>query len=570
MIRALREAGATGEQSWYTDADGDGFGDDASLSSSCSVPSGAVSQGGDCDDGAAAVSPSAPEGCNGVDDNCDGQVDESAVDATTWYADFDGDLYGDLALSQQACTAPTGYVALAGDCDDGQANISPAADEVCNGLDDNCDGLTDDASSLDASIGFADQDGDSFGDAGQVLYACTLPAGYVSTADDCDDADASVYPGATEVCNSYDDNCDGRTDEAGATGEVSWYADTDGDSYGDTSVGMQACTQPSGYVADNTDCNDTLVQVNPGAAEACNGTDDNCDGQVDEAGATGQSTWYRDADTDSYGDATVSTQACTQPSGYVSNALDCDDSSSSIGTGADTDLDGLYDCFDPDDDNDSLSDSDEVAGLPSGFETDPLDADTDGDGYDDALDAAPVTAACHTTLLAYDDFTTNPTSNGWTVTSGTWSWDGVDDWSNSSTTTGANTWTGLQTWTDYVLEARLKLTTNSGDAGLMARTRAVSAVNDAGQHYYLGLYPSTNRVTLGYMNGSWNAITSGTVTIDPNIWYTVQLRMAGTSFQAYLDGTRVINTTTSAYSSGGIGLRTFSSPTAYDYILACQ
>ncbi|HNH49867.1 MAG TPA: DUF1080 domain-containing protein, partial [Myxococcota bacterium] len=205
-----------------------------------------------------------------------------------------------------------------------------------------------------------------------------------------------------------------------------------------------------------------------------------------------------------------------------------------------------------------------------GFETDPLDADTDGDGTNDAADAAPITAACHTTLLAYDDFTVNPTGNGWTVVSGTWSWNGVDDWTNSSSTAGANSWTGLQTWTDYVLEARMKLTTNANDAGLMARTRAVSAVNDGGQHYYLGLYPASNRVTLGYMNGSWNTIASGTVTIDPNIWYTVQLRMAGTSFQAYIDGTRVINTTSSTYSNGGIGFRTYLSPATYDYILACQ
>lgn len=564
------EAGATDEQTWYTDADSDGYGDDSSLFLSCTTPAGAVGRGGDCDDADSNVFPGAVEICNGVDEDCNGSVDDGAVDAGSWYIDGDGDLYGDASSAVQSCTAPAGYIGTAGDCDDTDANISPAATEQCNGIDDNCDGLTDDASSIDASTGYADQDGDSYGDAGQMLDACTLPSGYVSNADDCDDTDAAIQPGAAEACNGADDDCDGQVDEAGATGENTWYQDTDADGYGNAAVTAQACTQPSGYVADDTDCNDSRAASNPGAAEVCNGTDDNCDGQVDEAGASGLSTWYQDADADSYGNAAVSTQSCSQPSGYVANALDCDDSNSTLGTGSDTDVDGIYDCFDTDDDNDGLSDSDEVAGLPSGFETDPLDADSDGDGADDATDAAPITAACQTALLAYDDFTTNPTANGWTVTSGTWSWSGVDDWSNTSTTSGANAWTGLQTWTDYVVEARMKVTTNSNDAGLMFRTRAVSAVNDGGQHYYLGLYPSTNRVTLGYMNGSWNSVASGTVTIDPNIWYTVQVRMAGSSFEAYIDGTRVVNTTSSTYSSGGIGFRTYRSPATYDYILACQ
>ena len=61
-----------------------------------------------------------------------------------------------------------------------------------------------------------------------------------------------------------------------------WYQDADGDSYGNPSVTQSSCAQPTGYVADNTDCNDANATINPGAADVCNGIDDNCNGVVDE------------------------------------------------------------------------------------------------------------------------------------------------------------------------------------------------------------------------------------------------------------------------------------------------
>jgi hypothetical protein len=158
---------------------------------------------------------------------------------------------------------------------------------------------------------------------------------------DCDDSDADVNPGATEVCNGIDDDCDTLIDEGvGST----WYQDSDGDGYGNPAVSQQACSQPSGYVSDNTDCNDSNASVHPGATEVCNGIDDDCDGQIDEGVG---SLWYQDSDGDLYGNAAVSQQACSQPSGYVSDNTDCNDSNANEHPGQtwykDADNDGYSD-----------------------------------------------------------------------------------------------------------------------------------------------------------------------------------------------------------------------------------
>ena len=100
--------------------------------------------------------------------------------------------------------------------------------------------------------------------------------GYTENQGDCDDGNAAVNPGAAEICNLTDDNCDGQNDE-GVTS--TFYADTDGDGYGTVSSSTQACSPPSGYVADNTDCDDTSEIAYPGASEICgDGLDQNCSG----------------------------------------------------------------------------------------------------------------------------------------------------------------------------------------------------------------------------------------------------------------------------------------------------
>jgi hypothetical protein len=174
----------------FADVDGDGYTSDI-----------------DCNDADAAINPGASESCNGIDDNCDGNIDEGVQ--TTYYADMDGDTYGDAGNTTMACSMPEGYVADATDCNDADAAVNPAATEVCNGIDDNCDGNNDEG--LTFTTYYADADGDTYGDAGSTVSTCDgAPEGYVSDATDCNDADGAVNPGATEVCNGIDDNCDGN------------------------------------------------------------------------------------------------------------------------------------------------------------------------------------------------------------------------------------------------------------------------------------------------------------------------------------------------------------------------
>jgi len=100
-------------------------------------------------------------------------------------------------------------------------------------------------------------------------------------SNDCNDANGSVYPGATEICNSMDDNCNNQTDEGVQT---VYFIDNDGDNYGNASAAILGCVQPAGYTADNNDCNDTNAAINPGSIEVLgNGIDENCDGQIDNS-----------------------------------------------------------------------------------------------------------------------------------------------------------------------------------------------------------------------------------------------------------------------------------------------
>lgn len=104
-----------------------------------------------------------------------------------------------------------------------------------------------------------------------------------SVLTDCNDNDASVNPGAMEICNGTDDNCDGLADEGL---QQTFYADADNDGFGDANVSLVDCAAPTGYVYNSNDCNDSNPAIRPGAPDLCNSMDDNCDGLIDENALT--------------------------------------------------------------------------------------------------------------------------------------------------------------------------------------------------------------------------------------------------------------------------------------------
>jgi hypothetical protein len=361
------------ELEWAFDADGDGWGA-GEVILACEAPKERyVSQVGDCDDLDPETYPEAPERCDEVDNDCNGVVDDELVEV--WFLDADADGYG-AGDVVESCDPGPEFVANADDCDDLNPAIFPGAEEVCNELDDNCDAVIDEGVTLDF---YADVDGDSYGDEGSITAACTVPSGHSDRAGDCDDTNEGVNPAATELCNGFDDNCDGVVDEDSAAdaetffrdadtdgyGDPSatyaaceqpsgyvdndedcddtssdvnpdtvWYLDYDGDSFGNSAWTDTDCLQPNGYVADATDCDDTNADIWPGADEYCNGDDDDCDGTTDEDDALDVLTWYEDADSDGYGNASVSDDECDQPSGYVADDTDCDDTDDSVHPGA--------------------------------------------------------------------------------------------------------------------------------------------------------------------------------------------------------------------------------------------
>ncbi len=204
----------------YPDRDGDGYGDMTAGLPAADAPLDYIAQGGDCNDNDPRIHPGATEVCDGVDNDCNGLVDDAdpgldLATATTFHHDGDGDGYGDAATTQQACAAPTGYVADATDCDDTNANVHPGADEVCDGIDNNCNGLVDDADpGLDLSTAtrfYVDADGDGYG-TGTAKLACAEPSGYATQGGDCDDSDPNTHPGAIEICDGKDNDCDGGID----------------------------------------------------------------------------------------------------------------------------------------------------------------------------------------------------------------------------------------------------------------------------------------------------------------------------------------------------------------------
>lgn len=269
---------AIGSVVHYQDSDGDGYGDpNASLSSCQSSVAGYVLNALDCNDAISSQNPLGIESCNGLDDNCNGTFDENAIDSTIWYLDFDGDGFGAIGSWNLDYTAPVGYVAVAGDCDDTDSAYNPNTSEICNGVDENCNGQTDEG--VITQQWYFDDDGDGYGDPWVVVEDCSQPAGMILDNSDCNDSDGSVNPNADEFCDDgIDNNCDGYLDDETSVDAFSGYLDLDGDGYGG---GVYDSSCDDIYYSTSDDCDDSDGSVNPNMSEICDGIDNDCNGDID-------------------------------------------------------------------------------------------------------------------------------------------------------------------------------------------------------------------------------------------------------------------------------------------------
>ncbi|MDP6935791.1 MAG: MopE-related protein, partial [Myxococcota bacterium] len=146
------------------------------------------------------------------------------------------------------------------------------------------DGDTDE-DPKDTGTWFLYDDGDGYGDEDISTDSCEQPSGYVDDQTDCDDSEETVYPGADEICDELDNDCDGSSDDDDddTTGLTTWYIDYDGDGYGSDSYTETACEPSiSLYVETDGDCADTDEDISPDSAETCDGEDNDCDGDTDE------------------------------------------------------------------------------------------------------------------------------------------------------------------------------------------------------------------------------------------------------------------------------------------------
>ena len=306
---------------WYPDVDGDSYGDDSVAGSDCmQIASTDVLNNMDCDDWDETVYPAAVDLCDGVINDCyetNLADNESDLDSDTyvscpidvggwdgapsvvggddcddsdpvinpasiWYIDDDGDTFGaDNDTGTQSCTAPSvDHVLIQGDCNDGDAVIYNSAVDICDLIDNDCDGSQDE--DAPTQTWYWDFDGDSYGDASATYVGCQYDPSLVADDQDCDDYDETINPGAPELCDDIDNDCNGDVDDNVVY--VDFYEDSDSDGYGDSTSVLNDCGQPAGYVLQDGDCDDSDASLNLDDADLDGWS--TCDGDCDDSDAS--------------------------------------------------------------------------------------------------------------------------------------------------------------------------------------------------------------------------------------------------------------------------------------------
>ncbi|MGB0590834.1 MAG: putative metal-binding motif-containing protein [Myxococcota bacterium] len=247
---------------------------------------------GDCDDTQIGINPGATEICDDVDNDCAFGVDQGCDDDGDGYCDADMIILGSPAICTQG----------GNDCVDTSESIHPGATELCDGVDNDCGQGVDEG---------CDDDGDDYCDANMITVGlppvCPLGGG------DCADAlgQAAIHPGATELCDNLDNDCGQGVDEG---------CDDDGDNYCDAS--MTVVGSPSACPLGEGDCNDANDEVHPNATERCDNVDNDCVGGVDEG---------CDDDNDGYCDENMDVEGT--PLTCLSGGGDCQDTDPNINPG---------------------------------------------------------------------------------------------------------------------------------------------------------------------------------------------------------------------------------------------